>query len=127
MINKEAIDWFNEHFDCCYHVKCEKYPNSIFMFYDKNYVRQLKIAKLDGISVEKNIITGECLFEQDWENDILWCAEKIRNYLYDNNINFSFLNERMNNRDLKLSPYFTKVMFGVNLDDSNLTIIKYEI
>lgn len=53
MKNKEAIVWFNEHFDCCYHVKYEKYPNSIFMFYDKNYVRQLKIAKLDGISAEK--------------------------------------------------------------------------
>ena len=76
----EEINWFNDYFNNCYYVKHEDYPESIFMFYDINYVRQLKLAKLEGKNyVEKTDITGVCLFEQDWKNnhfnvnhDIIW-------------------------------------------------------
>ena len=48
MIVKELIEWFNNYYDNCYYVKRDNYPNSIFMYYDVNYVRQLKLAKLEG-------------------------------------------------------------------------------
>ena len=83
--NKELINWFNNYFYNCYYVKHNDYPESIFMYYDKNYVRQLKLAKLEGIDyVEKTDITGVCLFEQDWKNKIFCCNyEYIWSYLRD--------------------------------------------
>lgn len=73
MINKELINWFNEYFDNCYNVKHDDYPWSIFMYYDKNFVRQQKLAKLDGKNIIKHDITGVFLFEQNWENNTLRC------------------------------------------------------
>ena len=79
--NQEIIDWFNNYFYNCYYVTHDNFPESIFMFYDKNYIRQHKLAKLEGKDyVEKSDITGVCLFQQDWKNkwfrcnyDLIWC------------------------------------------------------
>ena len=83
--NQELIDWFKNYFDNCYYVKHDEYPESIFMFYDINYVRQKKLAKLEGKNIEKTDITGVCLFEQEWKYNwfgcnynLIWC------YLRDN-------------------------------------------
>ena len=67
----ETIDWFNNYYNNCYYVNHTDYPESVFMFYDVNYVRQLKLAKLEGKNyVEKTDITGECLFQL--ENGIFY-------------------------------------------------------
>ena len=67
----ETIDWLNNYFDNCYYVKHDNFPESIFMFYDVNYVRQKKLAKLEGIDyVEKTDVTGECLFK--FENGFIY-------------------------------------------------------
>ena len=103
--NKELIDWFNNYFDNCYYVKHEDYPESIFMFYDVNYVRQLKLAKLDGKKyVEKTDITGVCLFEQDWkykwfccDHDNIWCYLRDK-YKYNINDFQSFMMDRLEER-----------------------------
>ena len=83
--NKEMIDWFNNYFYNCYYVKHDDFPESLFMFYDINYARQLKLAKLEGIDyVEKTDITGVCLFEQDWKYKWFCCNYTlIWNYLRD--------------------------------------------
>ena len=80
MINKEIIDWFNNYFDNCYYVKHEDYPESIFMYYDINYVRKLKLAKIEGKNIEKTDITGDCLFEQNWKDNTLRCNFSIWEY-----------------------------------------------
>ena len=84
--NKEMIEWFNNYFDNCYYVRHNDYPESIFMFYDINYNRQLKLAKLEGKDyVEKTDITGECLFEQEWKNKQFYCNYRlIWGYFRDN-------------------------------------------
>ena len=83
--NKEIIDWFNNYYDNCYYVKHEDYPESIFMFYDINYVRQKKLAKLEGKNIEKTDITGICVFEQEWKYNWFRCDYNlIWGYLRDN-------------------------------------------
>ena len=84
--NQELINWFNDYFNNCYYAKHEDYPETIFMFYDINYVRQLKLAKLEGIDyVEKTEVTGICLFEQDWKHKWILCNyDLIWKYLQDN-------------------------------------------
>ena len=83
--NKEIINWFNNYFDNCYYVKHDEYPDSIFMFYDINYVRQKKLAKLEGKNIEKTDITGICVIEQEWKYKWLCCNyDLIWKYLRDN-------------------------------------------
>ena len=70
------------------------------MFYDKNYVRQLKLAKLEGKKyVEKTDITGVCLFEQDWkyklfrcDYNLIWCYLRD-NYSFNHDEFDSFIEE----------------------------------
>ena len=99
--NKELIDWFNNYFDNCYYVKHEDFPESIFMFYDKNYVRQLKLAKLEGKEIPIKIdITSVCLFEQDWRHNFFCCNYNlIWNYLLVNSFTYddiqSFIRDRL--------------------------------
>ena len=83
--NQELIDWFNNYFYNCYYVKHDNFPDSIFMCYDIKYVRQLKLAKLEGKDyVEKTNITGVCVFEQDWKNKWFGCNYTlIYSYLRD--------------------------------------------
>ena len=98
---QELIDWFNNYFDNCYYVKHNDFPESLFMFYDVNYIRQLKLAQLEGKNIEKSDITGECLFEQDWKYKLFRCDYNlIWSYLRDNySFNYddfkSFVFERM--------------------------------
>ena len=89
--NKEIIEWFNNYYDNCYDVIHEDFPESIFMFYDINYVRQLKLAKLEGKKyVEKTDITGVCLFEQDWKYKLFRCDYNLIWCYFKNNYSFNF-------------------------------------
>ena len=99
--NKELIDWFNNYFNNCYYVKHEDYPETIFMYYDVNYVRQLKLAKLEGKNIEKTDITGICLFQQDWKYkwfrcDYILIWAYFRDNYSDNFTDFkSFITDRL--------------------------------
>ena len=103
MTEKKLIEWFNNYFDNCYYVKHNNYPESLFMFYDINYVRQLKIAKLEGKNIEKNHITGVCLFELNWERNMFNCDyDLIMLYVKDNySPNFRDFYDFINNMLLK--------------------------
>lgn len=98
---QELIDWFNNYFDNCYCVKHMEYPNSVFMFYDINYIRQLKLAKLEGRELIKNDVTGVCLFELNYDNKRCYADyETIWIYLRDNFIPkyeeiLTFINNRL--------------------------------
>ena len=113
--NKEIIDWFSNYFDNCYYVKHDDYPESIFMFYDINYARQLKLAKLEGIDyVEKTEVTGVCLFEQDWKYYRfnfnyyeIWCPYYKYSDVFISCI--SFIKERLNEYS-KLYDYELKLL-----------------
>ena len=85
-INKdELIVWFWEKFNSCYLVKHDDYPESVFMFYDPQYIRKLKLANISGEKINKTDITGVCLFEQDWKNKKFYCdISEIWLNLYDN-------------------------------------------
>jgi hypothetical protein len=44
MSKEELIKWFWNKFKSCYPVYHEKYPDSIFIFYDEQFLRQKKLA-----------------------------------------------------------------------------------
>ena len=131
MKEQELIDWFNNYYDNCYYVKHNDFPESLFMFYDINYARQLKLAKLEGIDyVEKTEVTGVCLFEQDWKNNWLRCNFDLiwgylcDNYSYNYDNNMIFLIERLEEHSMILNPN-PSVWLNINqlLEHSKLNII----
>ena len=38
---KDLIEWFWDKFNSCYLVKHDDYPESVFMYYDPQYIRKL--------------------------------------------------------------------------------------
>ena len=82
MTKEEISDWFIDKFNSCYSVKHDDFPDSIFWVYDEQFIRKLKLCKLDNKNLKINKINGICLFEQD---------KKCHNFYCDYNEIWSFL------------------------------------
>ena len=105
MSKDELIKWFWEKFNSCYLVKHKDLPESIFMFYDPQFIRKLKLANISGEKINKTDITGFCLFQQDWKNKIFYYDyNEIWGYLYSNySINYDEIQQFISDR-LKEQP-----------------------
>jgi hypothetical protein len=129
----ELIDWFWEKFNSCYLVKHEDLPESIFMFYDPQYIRKLKLANISGEKINKTDITGFCLFQQDWKNNYLYCNfGEIWDHLYYNySTNYIEINQFIKDR-LKehskmsvLTPFRLHRINGAVLEEhSKMSVLK---
>jgi len=74
MTEEELKNWFFDKFNSCYYVKHKDYPESIYMYYDKNFVRQKKLARvLDNDIIYPTKVDGICLFELDYKYEYFWC------------------------------------------------------
>ena len=91
-MNKDELSkWFWNKFNSCYPVVHEDYPDNIFMIYDKNFLRQMKLARVLGTPLEyPKKIEGICLFRQDFKNKWFRCNhDEIWSFFYDNySLNF---------------------------------------
>jgi hypothetical protein len=73
MTKEEIQIWFRNKFNSCYGVLHEDFPESIFMYYDPQFIRQKKLSRIVGEEIEYPIKpTGICLFEQDYKNGYLY-------------------------------------------------------
>ena len=73
MTKEELKIWFWKKFDSCYPVTHDDYPQKIYYYYDKQYLRQKKLCRITGEALEyPSVVYGKCLFEQDEKNDYLW-------------------------------------------------------
>ena len=131
-INKdEIINWFWEKFNSCYLVKHDDYPESVFMFYDPQYIRKLKLANISGEKINKTEISGVCLFEQDWKYKIFYCNhDEILNYLYSNYSNTRDEIQQFISDGLKehpkmsvLTPILANLRNLVGLEHSKMSVI----
>ena len=84
MIEKELIEWFNEKLMNCYHIV--KDSGDVIWVYDKNYIRKLKLAEIDGREVESPVYDkNKVLFYQDQKNKMFDCdSDKIWAFLEEN-------------------------------------------
>ena len=86
-MSKEELNiWFRNKFNNCYPVMHDDYPESIFMHYDPQFIRQKKMARILGEPIEyPEKVTGICLFEQDYKNGYLnMDYDKITSFFQDN-------------------------------------------
>jgi hypothetical protein len=64
MTEEELKNWFLNMFYSCYLVKDDDYPDNIFYYYDKLYLRKCVLLNILGRELEPpNKIKGEWLFE----------------------------------------------------------------
>jgi len=90
MTTCELSDWLINKISCCYTVKSILFPDSIFFISDKNYIRKLKLNKINNQNdyLKKRTITGTCLFNHDIKLNILFINYEIwrffeKNYSFD--------------------------------------------
>ncbi len=74
MKKEELKKWFWNKFNSCYKVNHSDYPKRTYYFYDEQFIRHKKLARLVGEEVVyPTEVKGICLFEQDSKNEYLWC------------------------------------------------------
>jgi len=86
-MNKEELSkWFWNKFNSCYPVVYEKYPDSIFMIYDEQFLRQRKLARvLDENIVYPSKVKGKSLFCLNYKNGWFDCIyDEIWSFLEHN-------------------------------------------
>ena len=70
---EEAKKFFLEKLEGCYYIKHKDYPDNIFWFYDKNFLRQKKLCNILGKKyIIGDINNGELIFEQNLDSKRLW-------------------------------------------------------
>jgi hypothetical protein len=128
MNKEELINWFNNIFNNCYYVTHDDYPEYIFMYYDLRYIRKLKLSNIEKKECfPPKIISGECLFHQNWENKTIWCKYSvIWKYLEDNySSNYSdiqsFIKDRLEEQDKMkvLTPFWTLGFSKTKLEEQD--------
>jgi hypothetical protein len=89
MTEEQLKNWFLNKFYSCYPVKHDDYPDSIYLFYDKLYLRKCYLLNiLDREPEPPKIGDGVCLFNLNLKNNYLYCD-------YDNI--WTFLEEKYSN------------------------------
>jgi len=92
MTKEELTIWFFDKFNSCYPVKHVDFPDSIYWINDEQYLRKLKLCKLNNTHINlPNKVNGKCFFRQDLKSEYLWCNsieiwsffEKNYKYNYD--------------------------------------------
>jgi hypothetical protein len=87
MTENELKNWFLNMFYSCYHVKHDDYPDRIYFFYDKLYLRKCVLLNILGKEIEPpKEVRGDCLFILDSQTNYLWCDyDNIWSIIQNNN------------------------------------------
>jgi hypothetical protein len=119
-MNEKSGNWFCDKFNSCYPIIHIYAPNRIFWIYDEQYIRKLKLCRINKIKIKNPTeIKGVILFAQYIEDktlvcnyDIIWKNfEDIEfNYNYDN---LTIVINEFIKDDNKIKVYY-KNFFDVN-------------
>lgn len=67
-------DWFWNKLESCYPVTHTGNQNFIYFMYNEQYIRKLKLAKLNKQEIKKpNKVKGTCIFVIDTKNKLMYC------------------------------------------------------
>lgn len=85
MTYKELNVWFWNKFESCYSVIDKNKPDTIYLFYDKSYIRKNKIRSINKQQIKKpNKVDGICLFELNIKVKNIYCNTEIFEYFEKN-------------------------------------------
>jgi len=116
MNNEELKLWFLDKFRSCYAVEHIDFPNQIFWYYDKSYIRKLKLSRLNNTDfILPSDIKGVCLFRQDISNKVLFCDSENIWDIISKNYNSHKINDFVYwiiRDEIKLNGYFPSNSYG---------------
>ena len=124
MTKEELSKWFLDKFNSCYQVVHKDYPGSIFMYYDEQFIRQKKLARvLNEEIVYPSKIVGTCLFELDYKNGWINCDHNEiwlffrKNYSINYNNIQTFIKNILENhaKSQTLTPADNQVTYEITL------------
>ena len=131
---EELKVWFFDKLYSCYPVARDYYSDSIFWFYDEQFIRNMKLCKLSGTDVKlPGNVSGVCLFQQDkkykylcCDYDYIWSVfEKEYSYIYSDvqSLIKSWLEDelKMNVYKLATGSYFINMMLE---DELKMSVYK---
>ena len=74
-MNKEELsNWLVNKFKSCYLIVHNAYPDSIFWCYDENFVRKIKLCKLNNKDIYlPTKFNCTCLCQLNLQKKYLWC------------------------------------------------------
>ena len=128
MNKEELINWFWNEYNSCYFVTHLDYPQSVFLFYDEQFNRKLKLCKISGKSIKlPSKVTGICLFELDYKNNWFhYNYDEIYQFLYKNyNHNYfeinDFVKDMLNDASKLqvLTPFMNNTFSTLKLNDAS--------
>lgn len=95
MAKKEMKKWFRNMFNSCYAVEDNKYPGNYFLYYDKQFIRQMKLCIITDEKINyPETPSGDKLFYLNFENEYIECD-------YDKMISFFKSNYLPNHNKIK--------------------------
>ena len=97
MTENELKIWFWNKYNSCYPIR---YYDDIFMIYDKNFLRQRKLSRVLGTTLEyPTKVEGICLFKLDLKQHYFDCGwHEIWSVLKDNHdASYLFIKKLLNN------------------------------
>jgi hypothetical protein len=119
MTEKELSKWFWDKFNSCYPVLNN---GTIYMIYDKNFLRQMKLSRVLGTTLEyPSKVEGICLFQQDFKNQWFRCD-------YDEI--WSFLEKNYNSKYVHIQKFICDLLYEhdkLKLSNSRLSSLTPEI
>lgn len=128
MTDDDIKKWLINKINSCYQVTYNRYKSNIFLYYDKSYLRKMKLCKLSKYDINlSNDISGICLFYVDINNKVLYFdSVKIFAYIKNNSQNktnseiMKIITDAINCTD-KLCKYAVRSSFGpiIQVDTSN--------
>lgn len=118
-MNKEEIsNWFQDKLNSCYVIQNSDYKKHLFLTYDKQYIRKLKLGKLNNQKITlPNKPKGICMFTQNLKHNMMYFNYDIIAEIFNNNniVNYD-------NIQLIISDVLSKCDFP-KLNDNN---VKYK-
>lgn len=86
MTKEELKIWLSNKIDSCYYVKHLDIPDNIFLYYDEQLIRKMKLSKLKNEEYKQDKINGICLFHIDNNSDNFYfdCDISIWTFIKDN-------------------------------------------
>ena len=127
MTKNEIINWFWNKYNSCYPVLHNEFPNKIFMFYDEQFIRKIKLSKISGKKIIfPSKVKGICMFYQDWTNQrFYYDYDEIYLFLKSNyNDNYmiinNFIKDRLNEAEKMsvLTPRSIRIVVNAPLNEA---------
>jgi len=127
MTKEELSDFILETLKKCYKVKHEDYPSIIFWIYDEQFIRKIKLGKINNQDIKiTNEINGTCIFQQDFKKLKFRCNDDIWTFLFRYYSDDYYDNQKFMKDILKNITNLNMYLPTMNSSTANISLKNYK-